>query len=79
MLVETDPEQAIADLSEAIKRAPEKQQAVLLQQRSEIYKKLGKEEDFLEDRLAYMESDGAYEGQANLARGTETTNRSREN
>ena len=64
---EVDPEQALADLSEAIHLAPEKQKASLLQQRSEIYKALGREEAFLEDRLTYMESEGAYQGQANLA------------
>ena len=29
---------------------------------------MGKEESFLEDRLAYVESEGAYKGQANLVK-----------
>lgn len=65
--IEADPQQAIADFSKAVDAAPEKERASLLKQRSEIYKKLGKEDDFLQDRLRYMESEGAYEGQANLA------------
>jgi hypothetical protein len=62
-----DADQAIADLSEAINLAPEKQKAGLLKQRAEIFKSLGKEEDAIEDRLTYMESEGAYQGQANFA------------
>ena len=65
--IEVNPEQAIADFSKAIDLAPEKQKASLLKQRSEIHKKLGMEEDFLKDRLTYMESEGAYEGQTALA------------
>lgn len=62
-----DPEQSLADYTEAINLAPPKKKAELLKQRAELYKTLGREEDFLEDRLTYMDSEGAYEGQANLA------------
>jgi len=62
-----DPEQALSDFSEAINLAPPKKKAALLKQRADLNKSMGKEESFLEDRLAYMESEGAYEGQANLA------------
>ncbi len=65
--IEADPDQAIEDFSKAIDLAPEKQKASLVKQRSELYKKLGREEDFLKDRLTYMESEGAYEGKAALA------------
>lgn len=64
----TDWEQAVADFTEAINQAPKKQQASLLKQRSEVYKAQGDEEEFLEDRLAYMEAEGAYEGQASFAK-----------
>lgn len=66
--LKTDWEQSVADFTEAIKLAPKKQQAALLKQRSEVYKAQGAEEEFLEDRLAYMESEGAYEGQAGFAK-----------
>ena len=62
-----DPEQALAYFSEAINLAPPNKKAALLKQGAELFKILGKEENFIEDRLAYMESEGAYEGQANLA------------
>ena len=62
-----DWEQASADFSEAINLAPKKYQAGLLKQRAELFKAHDKEEDYLEDRLTYMESEGAYQGQANLA------------
>lgn len=64
---ELDWEQAVADLSEAISLAPKKYQAGLIKQRAEIFKTHGREQDYLRDRLTYMESEGAYEGQANLA------------
>jgi hypothetical protein len=65
--IATDPEQAVRDLSTALDLAPEKEKAALLKQRAEIYKTLGREEDEAEDRLAYLESEGAYKNQAGLA------------
>jgi len=65
---EIDPEQALADYSKALEIAPEKYRASLLKARADIYSKLGKEEQAVEDRLAYTYSEGAYEGESSFAR-----------
>jgi hypothetical protein len=52
-----DPEQTLADLTEAIKLAPKKKQGALLRKRSDIHKMIGNEEEAIKDRLGYLESD----------------------
>lgn len=52
-----DPEQSLADLSEAIKLAPNKKLGVLLRKRSDIHKMIGNEEEAIKDRLGYLDSE----------------------
>jgi len=65
--INLDWEQALTDFSKAIELAPKKVQASLLKQRADVYKAHGMEDDYLTDRLEYMESEGAYQGQADFA------------
>lgn len=65
---EIDPEQALADFSEALQLAPEKEKAEILKQRSALYTKLGREERALEDQLEYMQKDEAYQSRAAFGR-----------
>lgn len=64
---ETDPDQALADYSEALALAPEKQKAQILKQRSALLTKLGKDQDSLKDHLEYMQKDEAYQGTSSFA------------
>jgi hypothetical protein len=57
-----DLQQSVADLSEAIKLAPQKKQGALLRKRSDIHKLLGNEEESLKDRLGYLGSEVDDEG-----------------
>lgn len=66
--IELDPEQAIADFSQALELAPEKEQAGLLKERAELYGKLGMEEEATRDELDYTSSEGAYSGGRGIAR-----------
>ena len=60
------PEQAIDDYSKAIEIAPDKHKASLIKSRSELYRKMGKEEESIKDQLEYMEAEGAYEGSSSF-------------
>ena len=62
------PDQAIDDYSKAIDLAPAKEKAPLIKVRSDLYKKMGKEEEALKDQLAYISTEGAYESSASFAR-----------
>ena len=66
--IDSEPEQAIADYSKALELSPEKDRARILAARADLYKKLDKEEEAARDRLAYTYQEGAYAGQASLAR-----------
>ena len=66
--IELDPEQAVADFTQALAAAPEKEQAGLLKERAKLYEKLGMEEEATRDQLDYISAPGAYEGGASLAR-----------
>jgi len=59
--IELDPEQAVADFSQALETAPEKERAGLLKERAALYEKLGLEEEATRDRLDYTSAEGAYE------------------
>jgi len=65
--IELDPEQAISDFSQALELAPKKERANILNERANLYKKLGMEEEETRDRLAYTNEEGAYSGGAGLA------------
>ena len=60
--IELDPEQAVADFSQALETAPEKEQAGLLKERATLYEKLGMEKEAARDRLDYTTAEGAYNG-----------------
>jgi uncharacterized OB-fold protein len=66
--IELDPEQAIADFSQALETAPEKERAGLLKERSTLYEKLGMEEEATRDELDYTSAEGAYAGGRGFAR-----------
>jgi len=66
--VELDAEQALEDFSKALELAPKKEHARLLQQRSTLYTKLGREEDAIRDKLTYTSTEGAYAEQSGWAR-----------
>lgn len=59
--IEIDPEQAVADFSQALETAPEKERAGLLKERAVLYEKLGLEKEATRDRLDYTSAEGAYE------------------
>jgi len=65
---ESEPEQAVADLSKALEIAPVKEHARILASRAELYTRLGREEEAISDRLKYTYQEGAYADQAGLAR-----------
>lgn len=60
--IEIDPEQAIADFSQALETAPEKEQAGLLKERAALYEKLGMEKEATRDQLDFTSAPGAYDG-----------------
>ncbi len=62
------PDQALKDYSKAIELAPAKEKAPLIKSRSDLYKKMGKEEEAVKDQLEYMSTEGAYESSASFAR-----------
>ena len=66
--IELAPEQAIADFSQALELAPEKEQAGLLKERAALHEKLGMEEEATRDELDYTSSEGAYGGGRGVAR-----------
>lgn len=66
--IELDPEQAIADFSQALEFAPEKEQAGLLKERATLYEKLGMEKEATRDELDYTSAEGAYAGGRGFAR-----------
>lgn len=66
--VDAEPEQAVADYGKALALSPEKDRARLLAARADLYKKLGRDEEATRDRLAYTYQEGAFTGQAGLAR-----------
>ena len=59
--IEIDPEQAVADFSQALDTAPEKERAGLLKERAALYEKLGMEKEATRDQLDYTSAEGAYE------------------
>jgi len=59
--IELDPGQAVADFSQALETAPEKERAGLLKERATLYEKLGLEKEAARDRLDYTSAEGAYE------------------
>ena len=60
--IEIDPEQAIADFSQALEIAPEKERAGLLKERAALYEKLGLEQEATRDQLDFTSAPGAYDG-----------------
>lgn len=63
-----DPDQALADYTSALENAPQKERAKLLKARAALYTQLGKEDQAVEDRLAYTYSEGAYEDESSFVR-----------
>jgi len=59
--VDLDVEQALADFSQALLLAPEKERAAILQERAKLYESLGRETEATRDRLAYTIESGAYQ------------------
>ena len=64
--LEQFPDQSVNDYSKAIELAPDKEKAPLVKSRSELYKKLGKEEESIKDQLEYMATEGAYDDAASF-------------
>ena len=62
-----DAEQALADFNQALQLAPEKQKSAILKERAKLLQTLGLAQDAARDRIAAMESAGAYEGTEGLA------------
>ena len=60
--VEPAPQQALADLTKALELAPEKKQADIIKQRGELWAKLGRKEEALEDLSTYATSPQAHRG-----------------
>ena len=60
--IEIDPEQAVADFSQALEIAPEKEHAGLLKERAALYEKLGMEKEATRDQLDFTSTPGAYDG-----------------
>jgi tetratricopeptide (TPR) repeat protein len=60
--VEAAPEQALADFTKALELAPEKEQAGILKQRGELYKKLERKEEAVADLSEYVASPYAHRG-----------------
>jgi hypothetical protein len=58
--VELNLPQALADMSQAIELAPEKERADLISKRIKIFEKLGMEREALRDQLEYTLEPGAY-------------------
>jgi len=65
--LQIDPEQALADLNEAIRLAPEKQMSAILKERSALLVSMGHTTDAVRDKIAAMEGGGAYENEAGFA------------
>jgi hypothetical protein len=65
---ELDPQQAIADFTQALELAPEKEKAELYKNRAEMYEQLGMEEEATRDFLEYTSSEGAYETGRSITR-----------
>ncbi|MCK4692934.1 MAG: hypothetical protein KAT23_04855, partial [Anaerolineales bacterium] len=66
--IEIDPEQAVADFSQSLETAPEKERAGLLKERAVLYEKLGLEKEATRDRLDYTSAEGAYESGRSITR-----------
>lgn len=64
--LQSSPEQSVKDYSAAIELAPAKHKAALIKSRSDLYQKLGKEEESIKDKLAYLDSEGAYESSSSF-------------
>ncbi len=62
-----DPDQALADFNHALQLAPEKQKGVVLKERAKLLQTLGQSQEAARDKIAAMESEGAYEGAATFA------------
>jgi hypothetical protein len=66
--LEISPLQAVADFSQAILLAPEKEVAGLLKQRAALYEKIGRQKDALRDTLALTSSPGSLANEALLVK-----------
>lgn len=57
-----DPQQALSDFNQALQLAPEKEKAGILKQRSKLLQTLGQVKDATRDKIAALQSEGAYSG-----------------
>ena len=62
-----DPDQAVADFTQALNLAPEKQKGAILKERSKLLATLGRDMDAARDKIAAMDSEDAFAGTAGLA------------
>ena len=65
--LQLDPQQALTDFNRALQLAPEKAKAEILKSRSKLLLTLGQEQDATRDKIAAMQSEGAYDGAAGFA------------
>lgn len=57
-----DPAQALADLNQALELALEPDRTAILKERARLHTSLGQSQQALRDKIATIESDGAYQG-----------------
>ncbi len=62
-----DPDQALADFNQALQLAPEKEKGAILKARAKLLETLGLAHEAVRDKIAAMETEGAYEGSAAFA------------
>ena len=62
-----DPAQALADFSQAVELAPEKERPAIFKERASLYQTLGQTQQSVRDQIASVEGEGAYQGAEGLA------------
>lgn len=65
--LQLDPDQALADFNQALNLAPEKNKAAILRDRAALMAKLGRATESARDKIAAMESEGAYDEASGFA------------
>lgn len=62
-----DSAQALADLNQALALAPEKERPVILKERARLHESLGQKLQATRDKIAHIESEGAYQAAEGIA------------
>ncbi len=62
-----DQDQALADMNEALRLAPDKARASILKERSKLLETLGQTKQALRDRIAVAEDAGAHDAGGDMA------------